>query len=168
LFGTVTSISCCEESLSARCICAKCRADPRRAHWRQSNRRVASRAEYHLGKRCGIGTEAFQEDIEQFVAARQLSGPTASCFPLGSSVLELFKRPRAYMIDALSTLKYQQFFSIISVISCRCRVKWSLRPLHHSFRLILTMCLIDRLSTQPSGGHWFACAPRQSDFLGDH
>lgn len=49
LFGTVTFISCCEESLSVLCICAKCRADPRRAHWRQSNRRVTSRAEYFLG-----------------------------------------------------------------------------------------------------------------------
>ena len=68
---TLVSFYHSEESLPIQGICAKSRSGPARAHWEQYNRSVASLQNIFVE---GLELSGpFQENIRQFVAARQLS-----------------------------------------------------------------------------------------------
>jgi hypothetical protein len=71
MVATLTSIYRSEESLSIQGIRARYRGRPARARWGQNNRSVAQAAEYIEGLE---PSGRLQENIGQFVAARQLSG----------------------------------------------------------------------------------------------
>ena len=76
--ASLTSIYRGEESLPIQGICARYRDRPARAGWGHNNRSVTQPAEYLHGGARTIGP--LQENIGQFIAARQLSDHPIAIF----------------------------------------------------------------------------------------
>ena len=75
MVGTLTSIYRGEESLPIQEICALHRGRPARARWGQNNRCIAQLAEnFREGTQVIAIVPWIQENIGQFLAARQLLG----------------------------------------------------------------------------------------------